>query len=392
MRHGRMVERFALGAVAATLLVPAGASAATVSATVPYAFTAASGERNALTITFDEAAGMTFADRVPVTVQAAESQDPEFPVAQPCVAISATSVHCTAPPRVHIEGDPTLPLEPQNPLVLLVTLGDGDDALSFAGPVPPGDSVKAKGGAGNDTVAGMDNTPAPGDRVQTQNGVGDTIAGGDGNDVVRGLGGADDLNGDDIDARKPGDDVVDGGLGPDQLDPGLDRVQETLKTKDVLLARDGFKDQVGVCNRGITPRLKIVADPLDYPPFLLDGPFGSLDRLKFCARGSSVADAGAARVPAVNFTITCPASASGGCRGDLLPPVEFGESTGNSGRGAFDLGPGASRTFTRKVGSYPELNTYLRHHHSRATVTALATTRDGAGHSHTVRTKLAIRP
>jgi hypothetical protein len=398
----------ALCILATILFLPGSASAATVSAP-PYKYTAAPGERNTLTITFDGSGGLTFADSVPVTVQPTGSDDPEFPTPQQCAAVNANTVHCGPPPGDPVEGGTPIP-----PAIvdIDVSLGDGDDSLSFAGPVSAGYYARADGGAGNDTLSGIDNIPRSGKEVvdpnRVQAGDGDALKGGDGNDVLRGLRGADVLDGDDLDTRKPGNDVLDGGLGPDQLDAGNFRPAGPVATKEVVMARDGYIDHVGPCNRGITSKLKLVADPLDYPPSFLTGPLGSLDRLRFCAAGSAVADAGRAQVPAVKlkaprsafirrparltrpakFTITCPASASGGCRGDFLQPLEFSEEAKSE---SFDLAPGASRTFTHTPRSQPDLVQYLNRHHRRAKVTALATTRDGAGHSHTVTAKLTIR-
>ena len=394
----------ALGLLAAILLLPASASAATVSAP-PYKYTAAPGERNALTVTFDASGGLTFADSVPVTHQPTGSGDPEFPTPEQCAAVSANAVHCNPPSSVPTE--PGAPPEVnRDPVPISISLGDGDDSLSFAGPVPAGYYALAEGGAGNDSLSGFDNVSRSGKEVVDPNrvslGDGDRLNGGDGNDVVRGLRGADVLDGDDRDTRKPGNDLLDGGLGPDQLDAGNFRPQGPVATREVVMARDGYIDHVGPCNRGITSKLKLVADPLDYPPSFLTGPLGSLDRLRFCAPGSAVADAGRAQVPAVKlkaprstaikrptkFTITCPAGASGGCRGDFVPPLEFSE---NEKTYSFDLAPGASRTFTRTPKQEPDLVQYLIRHHRRAKVTALATTRDGAGRSHSVTATLTVK-
>jgi hypothetical protein len=401
----------ALCILATILFVPGSASTATVSAP-PYKYTAAPGERNTLTVTFDASGGLTFADSVPVTHQPTGSGDPEFPTPEQCAAVSANAVHCNPPSSVPTE--PGAPPEVnREPVPISISLGDGDDSLSFAGPVPAGYYALAEGGAGSDTLSGFDNVSRSGKEVVDPNrvslGDGDRLKGGAGNDVLRGLRGADLLDGDDIGGGKPGNDVLDGGLGPDQLNAGIYQPGgEVTTTREVVMARDGYIDHVDGCTRGITAKVKLVADPLDYSPYFLTGPLNPRGRLRFCAPGSTVADAGRAQVPAVKlkaplsvvikrparltrpakFTITCPASASGGCRGDFLQPLEFSEEAKSD---SFDLGPGASRTFTHTPRSQPDLVRYLNRHHRRATVTALATTRDGAGNSHTVTAKLTIR-
>jgi hypothetical protein len=403
-----------LSILAMLLLLPGTAAAATVSAP-PYKYTAAPGERNTLTITFDGSGGLTFADSVPITHQPTGPGDPEFPTPEQCAAVSANAVYC-GPPR-SVPTEPGAPPEVnRDPVPIAVTLGDGNDSLSFAGPPPAGYYATADGGAGNDTLSGFDNVTRSGKEVvdpyNASLGDGDVLNGGDGNDVLRGLRGADGLDGDGVDSRKPGSDVLDGGLGPDTVNAGIFQPRGAVTTTtEVITARDGYMDQIDNCNRGITGKLKLTADPLDYLPYSLTGPLGPLGRLRFCARGSTVADAGASQVPAVKlkaprsvlvkraarltppakFTITCPASASGGCRGNFVPPVEFGESPVNSAPASLDLRAGESRTFTRKPAYHGDLVQYLNRHRKRATVTALATTRDGAGRSHTVTAKLTIR-
>jgi Ca2+-binding RTX toxin-like protein len=193
------------GAIA--LAAPAGASAATLSATSPpggFVYTAAPGEQNDLTVTYDEQDHLwRFKDKgASITVSLPD-----------CAVDSAGAAQCHAPANPQRSDisvslgnlDDSVDLREANRLSAEVDAGEGADVVyglhGFA--LPGGTLNHLSGGPGADQINGS--------------GSRDVLAGGEGSDLLIGLGGRDHL---------------DGGTGGDVLQPGLG-------THDVVIGGDG---------------------------------------------------------------------------------------------------------------------------------------------------------
>ena len=203
--------RFLLILLALPLLVPAGASAATVSRSSEFF---SSGDDVLVhTVTVEAAAG----DVNDVTLTAGpafvEVRDAGVaPVAgSGCAAAGPSTVRCSLPGSadlVRVEA--------------LVRLGDGNDrALIGLGSATGGLVATVEGGDGSDAIdsPGIIEGGAGNDTI-TGTAAGEGMSGGPGDDVLRGLGGRDQLVGDtepqDGGGGAPeGNDVIDGGDGRD---------------------------------------------------------------------------------------------------------------------------------------------------------------------------------
>ena len=176
------LSRALIAAAAAALALPAGASAATVSAADgTLSFTAASGEANNLTVSLANGS-VRFDDTGVAAMTGGPGCSPKGAQRVECAAAGATSV--------------------------TVDLGDGPDRLTGQLGLP----FRVYGGLGNDTIA----TPV-------------------GDDAVDGGSGADTID------TGWGDDVVDGGEGPDSIGGGYghDRVVYAARTAAVAVSLDG---------------------------------------------------------------------------------------------------------------------------------------------------------
>lgn len=168
-----------------------------------------------------------------------------------CVQVSATEVNCG-----DTAGTPDL----------VVTLGDGNDALGLYAYGNRLRLINVDAGPGDDTVisdAGAE-----------------TINGGDGNDTIRSRNADDSLSG------GAGDDIVDGGSGSDTIDggPGRDRLEgdgpiDNGWGSDTIASRDGEVDQVS-CGLGADT---VTGDSVD----VIDGECESVDAAPGAGPGPS---------------------------------------------------------------------------------------------------------
>jgi len=248
--HAKTIRRaLALGGAAATLLVAAptafAATATKAGDTVTY--TAAPGERNALTITqsggnviLDESsADVTITDGGGCPIVGGNAQCPEAGVTKIVVDLG--------------DGDDILNATAPTVLsAVTVSGGDGGDQL-----LTTAQADTIDGGAGNDSIdgragddvmsggAGRDSfTSAAGNDTQNGGSGGDNLRGGDGNDTLNGEDGNDNLTGDD------GNDTLSGGTGDDRVDydagtdtmnggPGRDRGYFASASADLSITLDG---------------------------------------------------------------------------------------------------------------------------------------------------------
>jgi hypothetical protein len=190
--------------LAVLAVLPAAAPAATVSlsedppskydaGSARMTFTAAAGERNAVTLAGDGASIVVRDLGAPLTAGAG------------CTAPSAGVARCTSTFAI---------------VSARVDLGDLDDA--FASAVDPRVFLELRvlGGEGHDELTGQGSLlGGPGPDVLTGSAGRDTLSGGAGGDLLRGLDGDDVLSGDgdgsEAGTPAPGDDLLDGGGGLD---------------------------------------------------------------------------------------------------------------------------------------------------------------------------------
>ncbi len=223
------LRRAAVAGVAALALVPAAASAGTLSyENDTLVLRAAPGEANSITLSGEE----------PGRLSVSDSATTSFP-AQRCTQVDVGySIHCDVPANVRLE------------------LADGDDRVVVAHTAPAGLRVLALGGEGEDELKAIDGQTTitfdggAGDDLLRSEGGGDVLRGGAGADRLEGNGGADTLDGGEGDDTLGGDacgtpapDVLDGGPGDDTLTdwgdcgPGTDRRPVTVTVNGV--ADDG---------------------------------------------------------------------------------------------------------------------------------------------------------
>lgn len=189
--------------LAALALIPAAASAATISYQGDtLVITAAPGESNGITLGGEEAGRLSISD----------SNSYSFPGDQ-----------CT-------QGDPSYSIQCDIPASVRADLGDRDDYVVVDHMVQGNPTVEVLGGAGDDNlkaIAGNTRLTLDGgggaDVLRSEGGNdvlrggpdGDELIGGAGSDVLEGGAGSDTLSGDACGA--PGADVLDGGAGFDTL-------------------------------------------------------------------------------------------------------------------------------------------------------------------------------
>jgi RTX calcium-binding nonapeptide repeat (4 copies) len=248
-------------------------------------------------------------------------------------------------------------------------LGDeGDDTLAGQ----EGPSSVVEGGPGQDTLTG-------GGALS-----GETLRGGPGNDNINGLGGNDSIFGDE------GDDTLVGGAEGDTITggAGLDNVEgdgtvNAFSGNDTLLLADGERD-AAICGLGAD---SVEADSVDLLPLgdcesvtIVGGPppppppggsakvsLGKPGKLTRAKRR-------------ISLTVSCPASAAGGCAGSAVFALRFVEKGKQRkvslGRARFDLDPGARKAVGRKVSA--RLFARLRRAKKRRLVVSV-TSKDDAG-------------
>ena len=214
-------------AVAATLALPATASASSISYEGDtLVFRAAPGEANSVVVDGDDQQ-VTFTDDYAIAFppDRCSQADPEYPVA------------CETPARA-----------------VRIDLGDGADRGSFGFSIPADRSFEIDGGPGPDLLSGPRNgigtatlDGGDGDDDLRSEESADTLLGGAGNDKLSAGQGADVLHGgdgDDVlrddDGPTPASDLLDGGPGSDLLDAYRDGDPALAPPVDILL--DGVAD------------------------------------------------------------------------------------------------------------------------------------------------------
>jgi hypothetical protein len=347
-----------LAALGVALVLPAGASAATVAATDgTIAFTAASGEANNLTVS--HAGGSV------------RFSDP---------AVSAM----TAGPGCSVSGPQRVDCAAVDPKRIVVDLGDGNDRLSGQSLVPfsaygglgndqiglfGGDDVVDAGsgndtvdtGWGDDTIDGGEGADSIGggygrDRVvyssrsaavsvslddvanDGASGEGDNVrptvddvTGGSGNDTLTGDDGANGLTGglgDDVLSGAGGADSLDGGAGTDSFSGGAGTDSFSLRDGLAEALACGSEDDVAeadhddvadadceVVNRDAAPPLA-VAPPVAEPVLPPTGGTGNVVEAPVAGISPSPLAVSAGGVAAVK--LRCPSAAFEGCAGTIL--------------------------------------------------------------------------